>query len=379
MAGIILYIITLGLELLSVVVRFALVSGLVSLMAGVQIGVGAGLLAGLGPLIYSLLVLAGIPSGHILIRRSLDARPLTRYEQQQLATALAPIQDRGIPFPTHVFALDEKGLNAAISGRTLYIHRELFTSRYLAGVIAHELGHYTTLDGRLMLAIRTLTIPGGFVIAAFLLHLLRWLAHAVAWLLGGLLVLIFLLLRVNLSWIIGWLFGVSVQILRMLIIFAVGGVGSALLGSAWRAYFVEREYAADTFAASLGYAYDLIEFFETEVLSDVVIPWYEQPTHPSTTRRIANLEAVAVEFPQLRAMPSTAKRSRRPPTTEPLIAAHAPSSTHQSWPFIIGTIALVVAMLLAFSFFMPMFQTPMQDRYQPTPGPTPTLGVPTKS
>ena len=35
---------------------------------------------------------------------------------------------------------------------------------------------------------------------------------------------------------------------------ALGGVGTALLGSLWRAYFVEREFAADAYAARLGHA-----------------------------------------------------------------------------------------------------------------------------
>ncbi|WP_129630955.1 M48 family metalloprotease [Candidatus Oscillochloris fontis] len=378
MAGIILYIVTLGLELLSVLVRFALVSALVTLIAGGQIGVGVGILAGLAPVIYSLLVLAGIPSGHILIRRNLAARPLTRSEQAQLAAAVAPMQAQGLTFPKHVFALDTEGLNAAISGRTLYIHRDLFASRFLAGVIAHELGHYTSLDGRLMLAIRALTIPGGFVMAGFLLHLLRWLAHAIAWLLGALLTLIFAMLRMNLSWIIGWIFGMSIQIMRMLIIFGVGGVGSALLGSAWRSYFIEREYVADAFAASLGYAYDLIAFFETEVLTDVTIPWYEQPTHPSTTRRIANLEAVAVDSLQLRTLPKSTARAHA--AASPLLNQVAPSHTpsYQSWPFIAITIASLVTILLAVFIFTTLHHPRTQDTFQPTPGPTPTLGVPVK-
>ncbi|MBX0329249.1 M48 family metalloprotease [Oscillochloris sp. ZM17-4] len=356
MAGVVLYIFTLLIESISVVVRFGIVSGLVRLLAGGTAGIVAGAVAGLGPVIYSL---------------------------------LAQVRARGVPFPRHVFAVDIEGLNAAISGRTMYIYRELFDSRYLTGVVAHELGHFNSMDGRLMLGIRALTIPGGFFIAYLLLGLLRWVAYGISTVLVAFLVVVFAFLRINLSGLAGPLFGISLQITRMTIIFAVGGVGPALLGSIWRSYFIEREFAADAFAGRLGYAYDLLDFFETEVLSDVSIPWYEQPTHPTTTRRVVNLEQVAASFPQARARPQGARRpppspapERSAPTgAQPSAAARpqardlrAARSARRPWPIIAG-VGLLAAAILIVALLSGAPPARPADAYRPTPGPTPTLGI----
>ncbi|NNJ11499.1 M48 family metalloprotease [Chloroflexales bacterium ZM16-3] len=386
MAGIVLYIVTLLLEAISVAIRFGIVSGLVSLFAGGTAGIVAGVIAGFGPIIYSLLVVAGIPSGHILVRRNLGGRPLSKTEQGQLDVAVAQIRARGVHFPKHVFAIDDEGLNAAISGRTMYIYRQLFASRYLTGVVAHELGHFNSMDGRLLLGIRALTIPGGFFIAYLLIGLLRWVAYGVSTVMIAFLVVVFAFLRINLSGLASPLFGISLQITRMLIIFAVGGVGPALLGSIWRSYFIEREFAADAFAGQLGYAYDLLDFFETEVLNDMVIPWYEQPTHPTTTRRVASLEEVAARFPQAHARPQ-AQRPRyspapeRPATmsTQPSAAVRPQAQTSRQalrpWPIIVG-VGLLAATILVGALLTSMPTTRPADTFRPTPGPTPTLGVP---
>ncbi|NTW02652.1 MAG: M48 family metalloprotease, partial [Oscillochloris sp.] len=339
MAGIVLYIITLVIESISVVVRFGIVSILVSLCAGGTTGLVAGIIAGIAPVIYSVLVVSGIPSGHILVRRSLEARPLSQAEQATLNAALAPMRSKGIPLPQHIFAVDNEGLNAAISGRTMYIYRELFSSRYLPGVVAHEIGHFNSMDGRLLLGIRALTFPGGFVLAYLLLNVLRWVAYGISTVLVALLVIIFAFFRINLSWLAKPLFGISMQIMRMSIIFAVGGVGPALLGSIWRSYLLEREFAADAYAGRLGYANDLIAFFETEILSDVSIPWYEQPTHPSATRRMANLEDLANHAPQM----SQRAAHEQPP--EVFSPDPAPRRSHRPIGIALG-LGLVAALLI---------------------------------
>ncbi len=389
MAGIILYIITLLLESISVVVRFGIVSGLVSLYAGWAAGIVAGVVAGLGPIIYSLLVVSGIPSGHILVRRSLKARPLNETEGGQLEAALVHIRTSGVPFPQHIFTVDTEGLNAAISGRTMYIYRELFDSRYLPGVVAHELGHFNSMDGRLLLGIRALTIPGGFFIAYLLIGLLRWVAYGVSTVLVAFLIVVFAFFRINLVGITRPIFGITIQFLRMSIIFAVGGVGPALLGSIWRSYLIDREFAADAYAGRMGYANDLIDFFETEVLSDVVIPWYEQPTHPTATRRIASLTEVAAQFPQVFSLMRSNQRVRPSPPPAPAPVRPQPSAAvrpqrgtaHQArrmrpaWllPVVAGllTIAILVGTLLVASL-----RSRSADLAIPTLGPTPTLGVP---
>ncbi|MEI6778248.1 MAG: M48 family metalloprotease [Chloroflexales bacterium] len=389
MAGIVLYIFTLILESISVVVRFGIISGLVSLYAGWTTGIVVGTVAGLGPIIYSLLVVSGIPSGHILVRRRLKARPLSETEREHMDAALAHVHSSGVPFPQHIFAVDTEGLNAAISGRTMYVYRELFDSRYLPGVVAHELGHFNSMDGRLLLGIRALTVPGGFIIAYLLIGLLRWVAHGISTVLVAFLIVVFAFFRINLVGITRPILGITLQILRMGIIFAVGGIGPALLGSIWRSYLIDREFAADTYAGRMGYANDLIDFFETEVLSDVAIPWYEQPTHPTATRRIASLTEVATRFPQVRGSVKSDLSARQSPSPPPASARPQPSAavrplrgaphrvrrTHPAWLLPVTAGILAIATLVAILLAVTPSPRPA-NIVIPTPGPTPTLGIP---
>jgi Zn-dependent protease with chaperone function len=312
MGGIILYLVTLALEMISVVVRFALVAGVASLVMNRQAAFAVGAVAGLYPVVYSLAALSGLPRGHLLTRIEMGGRNLTAEEQRQLAVALSEPRRRGLPIPRHVFAVDRDGLNAFIAGRTLYIYRDLFDHPSLPGVLAHELGHHNSLDGRLSGAIFGLTLPGGFLLTYLLLSVLQWLAYGVLLLVIGLVVIVFMVLGLNVGRMLGTLFGITVTATRFLIIFAVGGVGTALLGSLWRSYYVEREYAADAYAARLGFADQLIAFFEHEVLSDVAIPWYSQPTHPPTTRRIEALRRASPGQPQAPSRPRAAPTAGTP-------------------------------------------------------------------
>ena len=370
MGGVVLYLLTLALESISVLVRFALVAGLTSLVFGREVGIAAGIIAGLYPPLYSLAALAGLPRGHLLTRLQVGGRPLTPWEQARLDAALARPRACGVPIPRHIFAVDREGLNAFVSGRTLYVYRELFAHKGLAGVLAHELGHHNSLDGRISGAIFGLTLPGGFLLTYGLLSVLQWVAYGAFMLLLGLFVIVFLLMGLNVWGFLRRIFGVSVGLTRMAIIFAVGGVGTALLGSLWRSYFVQREFAADAYAARLGYADSLIRFFEHEVLSDVSIPWYTQPSHPPATRRIAALEQLAQQYPPARAsrIPPPPPAPRRPrPAARP-----APTP-----PWLLpATVAagLLAALLLTAALLLGDRQTATRA-VAPPAGPTPTLGV----
>lgn len=383
MGGIILYLLTLALETISVVVRFAIVAGICSVFFGQQVGIAIGAVAGLYPPLYSLAVMAGLPCGHLLTRLEVGGRRLSPEEQQRLDAALDRPRSLGIPIPRHIFAVDRDGYNAFIAGRSMYIYRDLFYHECLAGVIAHELGHHNSLDGRLSGAIFGLTLPGGFLITYMLLSVLQWVAYGIVLLLVGLVVIVILVMGVNIAGLLGGLFGITVTVTRFLIIFAVGGVGTALLGSLWRAYYVEREYKADAYAGRLGYGRQLISFFETEVLSDVAVPWYSQPTHPPATRRIEALRRVSVSYPQANVGPrvrQTPARGAPRPSHQPmqtlwrsgkvLIAPPSPR-----WLLIATASAgLVGILLLAAALFVGSGASPASLSV-PAAVPTPTLGI----
>jgi Zn-dependent protease with chaperone function len=381
----VLYSVTMVVELISVGVRFVLVSAVAMLLVRSEVAVALGALAALGPVIAALVVLAGVPSGHRFVRRRLGARPLTPDEQLRLERAVQPMRAQGITLPRQIFTVPERGLNAAVSGRTLYLFQDLYASPYLAGVVAHELGHYHSLDGRTLLALRSLTVPGGFLFVYLMLQVLRGLAYIVALLLSAVLFVVFALFRLRLAAAVAAVFHIVLMLLRLLIIFAVGGVGPALLGSFWRDHFIEREYAADAYAARLGYGADLIAYFERHVLTDVSIPWYEQPTHPPSRRRIANLRSVmaraAPPIPAQSAAPTRADAAtpaldRALPTPAWSAIARAPRPIRRGLAVPVLTAAIVTLLVLGAALLFNMQAGAATPSVVPTIGPTPTLGVP---
>lgn len=362
MRGLVLYAVTLLMESASVLVRFVLVSLLALLLFDQPLALVIGGIAAFGPIIGSFAVLAGMPSGHLFVRHNLGARAMTSAEQTRLEQVLAPLRAQGIAVPRYIYTVPESGLNAAVSGRTLYIFHELFQSRFLPSVVAHELGHYNSLDGRLLLALRSLTIPGGFLIVYVLLQLLHWLAYVLALALSGLLLIVFFFLRIRIAPAVAAVFHIVLLALRLVIIFAVGGVGPALLGSFWRSHFVDREFAADAYAVRLGYGKDLVDFFGRHALQDVTIPWYEHPTHPPADQRINRIERV------MATPPGTPPPRLRVPT----VTGARPAQSSLVL-IVLGLVALglVGALLLG---TMPLGNA--APALPVPPGPTPTLGLP---
>jgi Zn-dependent protease with chaperone function len=158
----------------------------------------------------------------------------------------------------------------------------LLESDHLPAVLAHELGHLATPDGRLTAAInRLVLIPprprrreqteyeqtgheqqigleirdGRILLAILAIRLLTW-------------------------------------IVKKTIKFANGGFGLRLTSPAWGVYWREREYKADAYAAALGQADDLADFLENHALiHDHPIPyiWLTEHTHPPVELRIDKL------------------------------------------------------------------------------------------
>ena len=177
--------------------------------------------------------------------------------------------------PSLWFVTDEPQPDAAVCGDTLMLSRGLLENEYLPAVLAHELGHLASSDGKLTAAINRLIInplpklrerkerQGNLVI------------------LGG----SRLLLTVT-------LFGATLWLARLIVRFARGGLGLRFLAPAWGSYWREREYIADQYAATLGQADELADFLEVHALiHDHPVPfiWLTEHTHPPTELRIDRL------------------------------------------------------------------------------------------
>lgn len=174
------------------------------------------------------------------------------------------------------FVTDEPQPDAAVCGNTLMLSRGLLEGEYLPAVLAHELGHLASSDGKLTAAINRL------IINPFPKTRERQRRERTPTMIpaeGR------LLLTVT-------LFGAALWGVRWVVRFAGGGFGLMLLTSFWGSYWREREYLADQHAASLGQAEELADFLEVHALMhDHPIPfiWLTEHTHPPTELRIDRL------------------------------------------------------------------------------------------
>ena len=94
--------------------------------------------------------------------RRLGARRPSATEAEALAEAMALLRsaDPALPDPAAWLILDDPLPGAAVRGTTVLLSRALIDSESLAAVLAHELGHADSLDGRLTEALNRLALWG---------------------------------------------------------------------------------------------------------------------------------------------------------------------------------------------------------------------------
>lgn len=186
---------------------------------------------------------------------------------------------------TRLFVLEETELTAGVVGTGLYVSAPLLGGhqfRYLAPVLAHELGHIAGGDARLQLALQRLILPEAERFKAGT-HGLA--AGAVR--LGTL---------TRTPW--GCLFGLYFAAIFKVIGAGRGGGGLKLTGMSWAGYWRGREFAADAFAAELGQGQALIEYLRRHRFLDAAIPYYPFVAEtPYVTERIDALRWLEGERP----------------------------------------------------------------------------------
>ena len=226
------------------------------------------LVVGYGPLALSLATLV-LPLGGWWWEQQAGGRTPSEREQLIYQDALAQLRQANprLREPRRWFVLDEENEGAAAYADTLMVSRGLLDSGYLEPVLAHELGHLNTSDGRLTAALCRITTPP------------RGQAHR------GLKILAFL---------------------------ATGAIGMWPLRAAWGAYWRSREHHADHYAAQLGQANTLGEFLdERRALIDLPVPfiWLSDHSHPPTEHRVEHLTRAATRYPST---PRPTKNETRP-------------------------------------------------------------------
>ena len=375
MKGALLYAFTLVIEQISVICRFLLVFAACGLFLSRNAAIAVGAAAALAPLLYSLLVLGGLPSGHVAVRRRLAGRRPEADEAEQILGVLDGLPGSDATRPRHIFVIDDLDLNACISGTALYANTGLLKTKYVAPVLAHELGHLRNADGRMGLALRALVVPGAFWLSGALHGIVILARKALVWAIAGVVGVLGLYGLVGMLRALISVFLVYVP--HYAIIFALGGVGPRLLDFAWERYFIGRELGADAYAARRGQRLVSVELLLTfhVALADIVIPWSSRRTHPPLRQRVFELwraappaEQRAIELMVRRAGYDAAQFLREPVVRQPWRGAQ--------WA-ITACAALLIA-LLAYGAFAWLDASPRLPARQPvatpTTGPTPTLG-----
>lgn len=258
-AWLLLYAVSLLLQAFCAPLRAAVSYGLLWLILTVLGKSTASLhliawLIGYGPLIFSVATLL-LPLGGWLWQQQSGGRTPSERERLIYEDALSVLSqaDPTLRPPRHWFVLHEPTVNAAAYADTLMLTRGLIESGLLEAVLAHELGHLNSSDARLAAALHRLTTPP------------RW--------------------RLRFP-------------LRTLGFLVSGALGVWLMRLPLSAYWREREFQADRYAASLGQGEALMRFLEQNALEhDLPVPfrWLTEHSHPSTEHRIDRLAQLEAE------------------------------------------------------------------------------------
>ena len=178
--------------------------------------------------------------------------------------------------------IDTPQPDAAVCGNALMLSRGLLETDHVPAVLAHELGHLATPDGKLTAALNRLVIhPPAVTPEEGDEHYQKEQQTSSATVIASDRVILTILGIRAVLWIV-----------RNTIRLAKGGLGLWLTGHIWASYWRQREYNADQYAATLGQADELADFLEIHALiHDQPVPfiWLTEHTHPPTELRIDKL------------------------------------------------------------------------------------------
>lgn len=228
-------------------------------------------IAALAPLAHSAMGLA-LPGQGRLWRLRLGARRASSEERRVIDEALELLRtlDSQLPAGGPFYVLDDPLPVAAVRGRALIISRGLLESESLAAVLAHELGHVDSLDGRLTEALQRLAIwadplgpPNRHGVPQAPDDFKPEPQRSLIW-----------------------------SLLRLFLRLAGGGVAEQLLAPLWAPYWRAREYFADDYAAARGQGEDLARHLtDFEQPFDAPQPGliFKAAEHPPVAHRIERL------------------------------------------------------------------------------------------
>jgi hypothetical protein len=284
-SGLLLYLLTVVLEAPVIAVRWVLVvivGTIMSAVGGPAISGNVLLLIALAPTLWSVFALISQVGSGWWWRQHTGGREPSQREQLAYQDAIEHLQAKSLkplPLPASWFVLDLNEPDTGVCGNSLMLSRGLLEID-VAEVLAHELNHLGSLDGRITLALNRLIIHPPKTTTEQeqeQQQQSRSDVHVVA---DDPVILAILALRAFL-----WTIGKAIR-------FAKGGLALWLTTPLWGRYWRARVYAADAYAASLGQADKLADFLEINALMhDHPIPFIAltDTAHPYTELRIDRL------------------------------------------------------------------------------------------
>jgi Zn-dependent protease with chaperone function len=248
-----LYAVTWAVQWICAGVRYTVSYGVLFLtnwIAGGGIPVhGVALVIAFGPLVLSIATLV-LPLGGWFFERESGGRPPSERERAVFDLAFTELQahDPQLRPPRRWFVTDDPEPNACVYGDTLMVTRGMLDSPFFAAVLAHELGHCNSSDGRLAAALYRITTPPRKPV--------------------------------------GFPF-------KALAFLATGRIGMSIVRTPWAIYWRRREAVADQYADGLGQGPQLAAYLETHALEgDIPTPFkaFGDTLHPWAEHRIDQLQ-----------------------------------------------------------------------------------------
>ncbi len=285
--GLLLYFLTVALELPVIFLRFLLVvfAALILSIVGPTLSPNVCFLIAVAPTLWSMFALINPAGSGWWWRQHTGGREPSQREQLTYQDAVEHLQAKSLeplPLPSSWFVLDLNEPDTGVCGNALMLSRGLMEMS-VAAALGHELRHLGSLDGRITLALNRLIIhppkmttpeeqeqqrqqqqprPDVLIVAEDPVILATLALRAFLW------------------------------TIRKALSFAKGGLGLWLTTPLWGRYWREREYDADHYAATLGQADELADFLEVHALIyDRPIPhmWLTDTDHDFTELRIDKL------------------------------------------------------------------------------------------
>jgi Zn-dependent protease with chaperone function len=276
-SGLVLYLLTLAVEVLLGASTRWLLAYLGAAIVGDMLPLGlspegCAWVAALSPVLWSLLGFL-LPGRGWVWGRRLGIRRLSLEEDAAIGDAFGLLRAvapelRGA---SDYRVLDDPVPFAAVRGRIVILSRAMIESDALAPVMGHELGHVNTLDGRITEALNRLS----FWDDPLCLSPTEGDRRSEV------------MRNPDPRGAIPW------ALMRLIVRLSGGAIALWLLAPAWAAYWRAREYAADSYAASLGQAEDLASYLrdQEQPLDVPAAGIVNERQHPPVALRIERLEA----------------------------------------------------------------------------------------